>query len=271
MVPKFEDNLMCSFCISRTKFKVYYLSVRNSGTTINVCVGVFGTRTTSGIKNVYHGCVGYTNKGISIFKVKVCFRGGICFKRHFPFIYDNSLALLAFLARGEEDDLRRAKILADTFVDSLEKDRTYGDSRLRNAYMSGDLTDPVPGTAKLPGWWDIQRQQWYDDNFSVGTHTGNMAWAMLALIAYYEQQGGDKYLEAAKAMGEWVEAETRDQVGAGYTGGYEGLELTETNTVPPEKLTYKAVDFNISLGRDVESVFHVTLYNDCTQSAHISC
>ena len=74
-----------------------------------------------------------------------------------------------------------------------------------------------------------------------------MAWAMLALIAYYEQQGGDKYLEAAKAMGEWLEAETRDLVGAGYTGGYEGLELTKTNTVPPKKLTYKAVEHNIDL------------------------
>lgn len=164
------------------------------------------------------------------------------------YVYDNALALLSFLARKNEEDLIRAKILADSFVFALENDRTYSDGRLRNAYMSGDLFDPVPGTAKLPGWWDINTQAWFEDEFNVSIHTGNMAWAMLALLSFYEMQGGDIYLEAVKKMGDWVERETRDERGSGgYTGGYEGWEQTDSNPTPPQKLLYKATEHNIDL------------------------
>ena len=164
------------------------------------------------------------------------------------YVYDNALALLAFLARGEADDLRRAKILADAFVEAMEKDRSYSDHRLRNAYMSGDLTEPVPGTAKLPGWWDEQRRKWFEDEFQVSTHTGNVAWAMIALLSYYERAGGDQYLDTAKKMGDWVAVHTMDlRPMGGFTGGYEGWEVTQTNPVPPEKLQYKAAEHNIDL------------------------
>ena len=164
------------------------------------------------------------------------------------YIYDNALALLAFLARGNEEDLRRAKVLADAFVFALKNDRTYSDGRLRNAYMSGDLSDTVPGTAKLPGWWDVTTQTWFEDEFNVSIHTGNMAWAMLALLSFYEMQGGTQYLDAVKTMGEWVERETRDERGnGGYTGGYEGWEQTDSNPIPPQKLLYKATEHSIDL------------------------
>lgn len=175
------------------------------------------------------------------------------------YVYDNALALLAFLARGSEEDLRRAKILADAFVFALEHDRTYSDGRLRNAYMSGDLSDPVPGTAKLPGWWDIATQTWFEDKFCVSTHTGNMAWAMLALLSYCEMQGGDQYLEAAKVMGEWIERETRDERGnGGYSAGYEGWEQTASNPEPPKKLLYKATEHNIDLYPAFMRLYHLT-------------
>jgi len=175
------------------------------------------------------------------------------------FVYDNALALLAFLARGDEEGLRRAKILADSLVFAMENDRTYSDGRLRNAYMSGDLSDPVPGTAKLPGWWDTVAQKWYEDELNVSTHTGNMAWAILALLSYYEKQGGDRYLEAAKTMGEWIERETRDDRGnGGYTSGYKGWEQTEKNPDPPKKLLYKATEHNIDLYPAFMRLYYLT-------------
>jgi hypothetical protein len=158
------------------------------------------------------------------------------------FMYDNALALIAYLARGNQEDLRRAKILADAFVTAQNHDRYYIDGRLRNAYMSGDLLDHMTGKARLPGWWDTVTQTWYEDEFSVSTHTGNLAWTMIALLSYYEKAGGDQYLNAVKTLGNWIETNTRDSRGAGgYTGGYQGWEPS------PQKLWWKSTEHNLDV------------------------
>jgi len=175
------------------------------------------------------------------------------------YVYDNALALLAFVARGGAEDLKRAGILADALVYAQQNDRAYNDGRIRNAYMPGDLSEPSPVTARLPGWWDVQAQQWYEDEFNVSTHTGNVAWAMLALITYYEISADEKYLNAAKRMGDWVEQFTRDDRGAGgYTGGYEGWEQTASNPTPPTKLMYKATEHNIDLYPAFQRLYQLT-------------
>jgi len=158
------------------------------------------------------------------------------------FIYDNALALIAFLARGNKDDLRRAKILADAFVYAQNNDRYYKDGRLRNAYMSGDLKDHITGKARIPGWWDSTKRKWYEDRFHVSTHTGNLAWVMIALLSYYKKKGGIQYLKAAERIGEWIERETYDnRCNGGYTGGYEGWEPN------PTKITWKSTEHNIDV------------------------
>ncbi len=162
--------------------------------------------------------------------------------RSTAFIYDNALAMLAFMARGTQEDRRRAKLLADAFLYAMDNDRYYKDGRLRNAYMSGDLKEHSTGKARLPGWWDREDRKWYEDGFQVSTHTGNVAWSMLALLEYYELNGGSKYLSAVEKLGEWVEHNCRDTRGAGgYTGGYDGWEPN------PTKLKYKATEHNIDL------------------------
>jgi len=164
------------------------------------------------------------------------------------YIYDNALALLAFIARGGDEDIQRARILADALVYAQENDRNYTDGRIRNAYMSGDLFAPSPSSAKLPGWWNVKDQKWYEDEFNVSTHTGNIAWPMLALMTFYEVSNDDKYLNAAIRMGEWVEQFTRDERGSGgYTGGFEGWEQTQENPTSPTKLMYKSTEHNIDL------------------------
>lgn len=169
--------------------------------------------------------------------------------RNVAFVYDNALTLLAFLSKGEEDDLRRAKILADSLVYALENDRYFNDGRLRNAYMSGDLMTP-PGwringkynTVRIPGYWSRKDNKWYEDEFCVSTHTGNMAWAMIALISAYEHLRDKKYLLAVEKLGEWIEKNTKDSKGyGGFTGGYEGWEGSQ------RKLTYKSTEHNIDL------------------------
>lgn len=173
------------------------------------------------------------------------------------FTYDNALALLAFLAAGED---KRAKLIADALVYAQEHDRFYKDGRLRNAYQGGDLTLPpgwAPhgriGTVRIPGYYDLKKNQWFEDRVQVGTYAGNVAWAMLALLAYYEMKGGDTYLKAAIRMGEWVEKNCRDTRGAGgYTAGFEGWEPN------PVKLMYKSTEHNIDLYAAFQRLYLVT-------------
>ena len=96
--------------------------------------------------------------------------------------YDQALVLLAFLARVQPDDMKRADILACAFVQAQSHDRTYHDGRLRNAYASGELIDPHLGNTRLPGRWDTHANKFLEDTYAVGSDTGNMAWAAIALV-----------------------------------------------------------------------------------------
>ena len=173
------------------------------------------------------------------------------------FTYDNAVALLAFLS---SKDLARAKLLADALVYAQQHDRYFKDGRIRNAYQAGDIASPPGwesfgrvGSVRMPGWSDPQSGQWMEDEFQVSTHTGNMAWAMLALIRYYEIAGGNKYLVSAQKMGEWIETHCRDTRGAGgYTGGYGGWEPS------PTKLFYKATEHNIDLYAVFSRLYKIT-------------
>lgn len=177
--------------------------------------------------------------------------------RNVAFTYDNALALLAFLAAGE---VERAKRIADALVYAQQHDRYFSDGRLRNAYQGGDLALPpgwTPngrrGTARLPGWWDRAQGRWLEDRTMVGTYAGNMAWAMLALLACYEKAGGETYLAAAERMGEWIERHCRDaRGGGGYTAGYEGWEPA------PTRLTYKATEHNVDLFAAFQRLYRLT-------------
>ncbi|OGV42700.1 MAG: hypothetical protein A2X46_05385 [Lentisphaerae bacterium GWF2_57_35] len=177
--------------------------------------------------------------------------------RNTAYTYDNALALLAFMGNG---DLRRAKLIADALLYAQKNDRFYSDGRIRNAYQSGDLTLPAgwapsgkKGAVRIPGWWDFNKHTWLEDRTSTGTYAGNVAWAMLALLSYYEVAGGEEYLASAQRMGEWVERHCRDERGVGgYTAGYEGWEPSMV------KLTYKATEHNIDLVAVFQRLHRIT-------------
>lgn len=187
--------------------------------------------------------------------------------RNVAFTYDNAVALIGFLASGEN---KRAKMLADALIYAQQHDRFYEDGRLRNAYQGGDLI-LFPGwtpnnktdTARMPGWYDTKHNcdtqegcregYWFEDKFQVSTHTGNIAWAMLALLGYHEVNGGGQYLFAVERLGNWVERNSRDTRGAGgYTGGFEGWEPT------PARLEYKATEHNIDLYAVFMRLYRIT-------------
>lgn len=149
------------------------------------------------------------------------------------YLYDTSLALMAFLARGTDEDRRRADVLANAIRLASANDREYADGRVRNAYMSGDLLGP-DGKARLPGWWDQTAQHWYEDNYQVSTSTGNIGWAALALLEHWSETHDSASLSACVRMAEWVLANTAETVQgrrpgfrAGTVMGPAGLSFDE--------------------------------------------
>lgn len=169
--------------------------------------------------------------------------------RNVAFTYDNAVALIAFLAEGGEDSLRRARILAESLVYAAYHDRGCSGVRLRNAYMCGDL-ESFPGwglkngapVARLPNFWDCRDQEVYEDRMAVSSYAGNVAWAMLALLAAHRHLGDVRYLQCAVDLGRWVVEVCRDERGpGGFTGGVEGWE----SDLRP--VGWKATEHNIDL------------------------
>ncbi|HEY9633704.1 MAG TPA: hypothetical protein V6D14_09880 [Coleofasciculaceae cyanobacterium] len=165
------------------------------------------------------------------------------------FTYDNAVAALAFIATGDQ---QRAKRIMDALLYAQNHDRFYKDGRIRNSYRAGKLVAP-DGRALLPGWYDTKEGRWAEDEFQVSTHTGNVAWAILALLGYYETYGGEPYLAAALRMGEWIERNCRDSRGAGgYIGGFSGWEQN------PKLLSYKATEHNLDLYAAFQRLYLIT-------------
>ncbi len=194
--------------------------------------------------------------------------------------YDNALALMSFLMYGDTD---RAKLIADAFVYAYHNDRFYDgadnndgnpfndDKVLRNAYQSGDLkvangwvANGKTGTVRMSGWWDPDANggngAWYEDLFAASTHTGNVAWPMLALLSYYQTINGDNYiagdpyLEVIDGLGEWLEDHVKDPNGpGGYIGGMMGWSewgadpFSSGLPAGPKPLTYKSTEQNLDL------------------------
>jgi eight-cysteine-cluster-containing protein len=147
-------------------------------------------------------------------------------------LYDNALAILAYLDRGKEDDIRRALILADTMVFAHEYDTNvvpvdwayapppFSGHRLRDGYSSGAITDSQ-GHFRYAGWWEDPAKKWYMHESALSFRTGDLAWAMIALANVYHITKNDKYLNAAVEMGTWI-VQNCERNGTGMDSGYSG-------------------------------------------------
>ncbi len=176
--------------------------------------------------------------------------------RNVAFLYDNCLALLAFLARDDLESRRRATILADSMSWAQTHDRTgkFRPHPWRNGMACGPLGDQASDTARLPGIYDPQRKQMIEDRYAVSWDTGNQAWAIIALVTAHNtlevgQPTSDyRYLSAALNSAEWIEKNCRadDDLG-GYTGGFEGWEKTANNSDGPKKLNWRSTEHCIDL------------------------
>ena len=143
------------------------------------------------------------------------------------FVYDNAVAVTALVGCNE---IPRARRIGDALLFALDHDRFWHDGRLRNAYLAGAVTNPV----KLPGWWDTQQNGWAEDRYQVGSDTGNLAWAMLALLALDRVTNDPRYRAGAARIGTWLR--TLDNRG-GTVGG----------EPKPDVLRWSSTEHNIDL------------------------
>ena len=147
-------------------------------------------------------------------------------------IYDNSLAILALVARGREKDLSRAEIIADALVFAHKNDSQvvpedwpfapppFSGSRLKDAYCTGDLQD-AQENFRYPGWWDDHANMWKMHELALSFRTGDLAWVMMALMRLYDVIGNPAYKTAAEEMGEWIVSNCQ-RAGNGINSGYKG-------------------------------------------------
>ena len=155
------------------------------------------------------------------------------------FLYDNAVAAIALTACGERE---KAAQIGDAILIALDRDRTWHDGRLRNGYMAGPVGS---GPVKLAGWWDGGQNMWVEDRYQVGSDNGNMAWAMLALLALDQsgdRPGGDRrYRDGAARIGAWVAQWESKSGPGGFTGGTFGHEPS------PVVETWKSTEHNTDL------------------------
>ena len=179
--------------------------------------------------------------------------------RNMAFSYDNALAILAFLANGSPDGIRRARLIADAFVHAASHDRFLNSSSfsgaIRSGYMAGDLALPpgwTPGGVEeavaLPGYFCEQPQLFFE-TAQESLDVGNNAWVMIALLATYEVTNEPTYLNAATAMGNFIRT-FRNGTGTfqGFQGGIDNFENDVAHpTDPPTNRPWASGEHNLDI------------------------
>jgi hypothetical protein len=155
------------------------------------------------------------------------------------FVYDNALAILAYLERGKRDDLERARLLGDSFLYAQANDPTYSDGRLRQAYWVGAFTLPFASNdsyfVRPDGLVNLVGAPW----FFQGSSVSDMCWVALALARLYARSRESRYLEGSLALGKWIVDNAFDTEGlGGYSYGVDAMN----NRLGLKKLTEHNVD-----------------------------
>lgn len=180
--------------------------------------------------------------------------------RNMAFSYDNALAILAFLAEGSPDSVRRARLIGDAFMYAMDHDRYYDHGEIRSGYAAGDLTVPPgwtpggrEGTVAIPGFYYEPTQTFFETG-QEALDTGNNAWVMVALLALERVTGESKYLHGAVRLASVVER-FRQTSGnyQGYTGGVDAPESHD-----PRKRPWASGEHNLDLYAAFRGLFEAT-------------
>ena len=142
------------------------------------------------------------------------------------FSYDNSLAVLAYLANPTVANVRRARLIGDAFLWIQANDEAFSDGRVRQAYATGPMQF-YGGNPYFPGLKREDGKAAFLWPFGFGgSSTGDMAWTALALAQLYVDTRIQKYLDGAVALGLWITDKQSPYAFGGYHGGLQGDGVT---------------------------------------------
>jgi hypothetical protein len=139
------------------------------------------------------------------------------------FVYDNALAINAYLARPTSANVSRAKVIGDALLWAQANDERFTDGRIRQAYAAGPMLF-YGGGPYFPGLVreDGKAAFLWPFGFS-GSAVGDVAWTALALAQLYSRTRIGKYLDGAIAAAEWiVTTNVSPYAYGGYLGGVQG-------------------------------------------------
>ena len=183
--------------------------------------------------------------------------------RNLTTIYESALTEVALLARRTAQDLVNARLIADSFDYALHHD-SHGDALpvapdgsvgLHDGYENGDLAlfnsqqPPKAGQAgdvRLAGF--TATVLCAPSGFCLvldGATGGNNAFAILALVAAFEQFGDVRYLNDAVTIGQWIVGNLTDHLSTSYGGyfaGYFGLDTGMAGVLNKGKSTENNAD-----------------------------
>lgn len=180
--------------------------------------------------------------------------------RNAAFVYDNALAILAFLADRTPASLYRARLIGNAIVYATKHDRSFTDGRVRSIYTGGDLALPAgwypngkKGTVAMPGFYDETAGQFYEFG-NADVDTGNNAWAMIALLGLYERTRDTNYLAAARRIGEFIHSLRNDSgTYRGFLGG-----IANAESASPTLRTYGSTEHNLDVYAAFSRMYQIT-------------
>jgi len=152
--------------------------------------------------------------------------------RNLSTLYESALAVMSLVNRGNDQDLRSAKVIADSLLWALAHDAQGdpipiapdGSRGLHNGYSSGDLAlYNIDGSeeVRLSGF-SAGSSLCGPSQFCLvldGATGGNNAFAALALVKQFATTGDQRYLDTASEIGNWIYGNLFDASPSGL-GGY---------------------------------------------------
>ena len=149
------------------------------------------------------------------------------------FTYDNAVAIHAYLAAGDGDDIARAEILGQGLLYAQAHNFPIADGRFGQAYFvnvpSADGAYITPAAAPF---------------YFYGSAVGDQAWPGMALAQLYRRTANERYLAGALAVGNWIVRNTYDTKGP---GGYRfGTVINQYNQSVPST-NGKSTEHNIDV------------------------
>ena len=135
------------------------------------------------------------------------------------FVYDNALAISAYLANPTADHVRRAKILGDSLLFAQRTDAAR-DGRVRQAYFTGPVLWRAGGPF-VPGFVRADAAVPAHLLGLTSTTTGDVAWVGMALARLFAHTREQRFLDGAISIGNFIsDVATSPYRFGGYLGGF---------------------------------------------------